>query len=116
MIDVFPLSFIFALGLIYLDKIFSKLGFINLRPSPQTLHTKSVSRLGGLAIFMCLFFISSLSSDSSYSFLSLFLFTSAPIFLVGLIDDFNIIVKPIYRLAVLIPNAALCYFFGNTGI
>ena len=114
MIDIFPLSFILAIFFIYLDRLFSKLGISNLRNTPQTLHEKSVSRFGGAAIFLCLFLITQFSSEPSYSFLKLFLLSSFPIFLVGLVDDLNVIIKPHFRLIVLMISAALCYFLLGT--
>ena len=51
-----PLSFIssilFCIGLMYLDKKAAIAGDINVRKSAQTLHKKSISRFGGVAIYL----------------------------------------------------------------
>ena len=41
-----------CLALIFLDKKAAESGDINLRQTPQTLHQKSVSRFGGVAVVM----------------------------------------------------------------
>ena len=58
MTDIFPVSFLLAFSLIVLEKIRNKFGYLNLRKSIQTLHTKSVSRFGGIAVFGSLIVIS----------------------------------------------------------
>ena len=48
----FILSILFCLGLIDLDKKAAIAGDINVRESAQTLHKKSISRFGGVAIYL----------------------------------------------------------------
>ena len=55
-LDYFPAgfitSFLLCLGLIFLDKKAAASGDVNLRPTPQTLHEKSISRFGGVAVII----------------------------------------------------------------
>ena len=111
MTDIFPISLSVALILIFFDKILTKIGIRNLRSSPQTLHKKSVSRFGGLALFISLFVISFSSQDAEYEFLRQVLLCTSPVFIVGLVDDMQIPIPPLTRLLVLIPSAFLCYYF-----
>ena len=114
MTDIFPISLSVALILIFFDKFLTKSGIRNLRSSPQTLHKKSVSRFGGLALFISLFVISFSSQDAEYEFLRQVLLCTSPVFIVGLVDDMQISISPLTRLLVLIPSAFLCYYFLGT--
>ena len=55
-LDYFPAgfitSFLLCLGLIFLDKQAAQSGDVNIRQTPQTLHQKSISRFGGVAILV----------------------------------------------------------------
>ena len=51
----FLISFLISSLLIYLDKRASKFGDINIRESEHTLHKKSISRFGGVAIYLSTF-------------------------------------------------------------
>ena len=52
----FILSLLFCVGLMYLDKKAAIAGDINVRESAQTLHNKSISRFGGVAIYLSTIF------------------------------------------------------------
>ena len=58
MTDIFPISFLVSILLIFISKVQGKKGIINLRKSPQTLHKKSISRFGGISIFFSLLIVS----------------------------------------------------------
>ena len=107
MIDILPLSFCIGLAFIFINKTISTRWSRNLRNSPQTMHKKSVSRFGGIAVFFSLLIISTISDLEEYSFLREAIFVSSPVFLLGLADDFNIEIKPALRLAVLFRKALL---------
>ena len=92
MTDILPISFTVAIFLILLEKIRNKFGFVNLRKTVQTIHSKSVSRFGGIAIFSSLILISFFSDAQEYSFLRTMLLCVSPIFLLGILDDFIIAV------------------------
>ena len=111
MTDVFPISFIFAILLIFISKLVGKKGIVNIRKSPQTLHKKSVSRFGGIAIFFSLLFVSLIDSSENYRFLRIALFCSSPIFILGILDDFQLEIKPFIRLLIVFPSAFLSYYF-----
>ena len=111
MTDILPISFAVALVLIMIDKIRAKLGKINLRKTIQTLHTKSISRFGGFAIFISLFIVAWFSNIQEYSFLLITLLCLSPIFLLGIIDDLEYEINPIYRLAIVFPSVYLLYYF-----
>jgi len=112
MTDIFPLSLFFCLVLWFLNKNL-KLSFINnLRIGPQTFHKKSISRLGGVAIYFPLLIVSYLDdSTENYEFLRTVLLCTFPIFATGLIDDLKIKVQPINRLFLFIPTPLLLYYF-----
>ena len=94
MIDILPISFFVGCFLIIVEKFRNLKGFKNLRNSIQTIHTKSVSRFGGLGIFLSLFIVSFFSDEEGYDFLRKALLCSSPIFLLGIIDDFNLQINP----------------------
>ena len=113
MTDILPVSFLIGIILIFLDKISVKFGFSNLRKGPQTLHKKSISRFGGIAIFASLLIISILSDVAEYNFTQTLLFCSLPVFMLGIIDDFRVNIPPAIRLLIVFPSAYLMYFFLN---
>ncbi|MAL53459.1 MAG: hypothetical protein CMQ68_05140 [Gammaproteobacteria bacterium] len=110
MIDILPLSFCIGLAFIFINKTISTRWSRNLRNSPQTMHKKSVSRFGGIAVFFSLLIISTISDLEEYTFLREAIFVSSPVFLLGLADDFNIEIKPALRLAVLFMISLLFYY------
>lgn len=111
MIDIFPISFLVGLFLIFIEKIRNRFGFVNIRKSIQTLHSKSVSRFGGIAIFSSLFIIAFFSDAQEYSFLRTALLCVCPIFLLGVLDDFTLTFSPIVRLLLVFPSAFLSYYY-----
>ena len=113
MTDILPISFLIGILLIFLDKISVKFGFSNLRKGPQTLHKKSISRFGGVGIFASLLIISIFSDVPEYDFIQTLLFCSLPVFILGIIDDFQINIQPIIRLLIVFPSAYLMYSFLN---
>lgn len=114
MTDIFPISFLISLLFIFFDKFLSKLGYKNLRDSPQTLHFTSVSRFGGIAIYTSLLIVCLYTSNDAYDFLRNLLLCSIPLFFVGLLDDFRVNISPIFRMVLGIPTAILCYIFLGT--
>ena len=111
MTDILPISFGIALVIIFFEKTFKSFFGTNLRKSPQTLHNKSISRFGGLAVFFSLIIVVFIDGDQNYSFLKTALFCSIPIFILGIFDDFNIRIKPIFRLLLALPSAYLVYHY-----
>ena len=111
MTDVFPISLLFCFLLWFVNKNFKSQFLNNLRASPQTFHKKSTSRLGGIAIYFPLLITGYLiDSAGNYEFLRLALICSMPVFFVGLMDDLNIEMKPVYRLFLLLPSPILFFF------
>ena len=111
---VFLISLFVASSLIFLDMFLVRAGIKNLRESPQTLHKQSVSRFGGIAIFLSLLIASNISDESEYEFLRNLLLCTSPVFLVGFIDDMKISIPPFVRLMLIIPSSLLCYYFLGT--
>ena len=111
MIDIFPISFAVGVFLIIIEKIRNKFGFVNIRESIQTLHSKSVSRFGGIAIFSSLMIISFFSNAEEYSFLKTMLLCVCPIFVLGVLDDFTFNFSPAVRLLLVFPSAFLSYSY-----
>ena len=111
MTDIFPISFLFSIFLIFISKIAGKKGIINMRKSPQTLHIRSVSRFGGIAIFLSLLLVSLIDSSENYQFMRMALYCSSPIFILGILDDLQVEIKPIVRLLIVFPSAFLSYYY-----
>ena len=114
MTDILPISFLIGVFLIFLDKISVKFGISNVRKGPQTLHKKSISRFGGIGIFISLLLVSVFSDIVEYDFIQTLLFCSLPVFVLGIIDDFQISIRPSIRLLIVFPSAYLMYFFLGT--
>ena len=111
MIDILPLSFFIGVGFILLNKYVTAKWNVNLRDSPQTLHPKSISRFGGIAIFLSLLIISFSSDFKEYGLLIDALVVSSPVFFLGLADDLNFKIKPALRLILIFCISSLFYFF-----
>ena len=85
-LDYFPAgfitSFLLCLGLIFLDKKAAASGDVNLRPTPQTLHQKSISRFGGVAVILSMSLVL-IMAGYGWSIFSLFssIIRYTPIFL-----------------------------------
>ena len=111
MTDVFPISLLSCFFLWFANKNFKNKFLINLRASPQTFHKKSTSRLGGIAIFLPLLITAYvIDSSGNYEFLRLALICSIPVFFVGLMDDLNVDMKPVFRLFLLLQSPVLFFF------
>ena len=115
-LDYFPAgfitSFLICLGLIYLDKKAAENGDINLRKTPQTLHQKSVSRFGGVAVVLSMTIVVLMAgfnwSNSLYFQVGVL---SLPAFIIGFIDDLKVNIKPYIRLLSLLPVPIFYYFY-----
>ena len=110
--DIFFITVLICLILWGLNKFFRLSILDNLRNSPQTFHKKSVSRLGGVAIFISLFITSYfLSGDNEeYKMLRLGLASSLPIFLAGIFDDLKMQISPITRILIMIPTPIMFFY------
>ncbi len=111
MTDIFPISLSVAIILVLISKLRVKLGITNIRKGPQNLHKKTTSRFGGIAIFLSLFLVSLTSDVPEYEFLIIFLLCALPVFLLGIIDDFELHIHPLLRLITAIPSAYLMYHY-----
>ena len=114
MIDIFPIAFFISIIFIFFEKFLNHRGIKNLRKSPQTLHNKSISRFGGIGLFVSLIIVSFLDGGTGYQFLRVVLLCSLPIFLLGVLDDLSIFISPTIRLLIVFPSALLAYFFLGT--
>lgn len=108
----FLTSFLACLFLIFLDQKAASSGYKNLRDSPQTLHKKSISRFGGVAIVFSLTFTSLLAGynwENSLYFkvgvVSLF------VFIIGFLDDLKFEIPPWRRLILLLPTPLIFFYF-----
>ena len=108
------ISFLFCVVLIYLDKIAASKGYSNLRKSPQTLHSKSISRFGGVAVTISVLFVSfyqGFTVDNSLFFLAII--CCLPAFFAGYLDDLKINLLPTQRLLMLVPVPILFFYLTN---
>ena len=115
-LDYFPAgfitSFIFCIGLIFLDKKAAESGDINLRNTPQTLHEKSISRFGGVAVILSMSLVLIMAgygwSNSLYFQVGII---SLPAFLIGFLDDLKVVIKPLVRLIFLLPVPIMYFYY-----
>lgn len=114
----FIISLVFCFILIYLDRRASEKGDINVRKSAQTLHKKSVSRFGGVSIYISSFvtvlFTMFAGLEWEYSGTLILFLCCFPAFLVGFLDDLKFKIHPRSRLILLLPVPILFYYY--TGI
>lgn len=115
MTDVLPISITISFLLILLNKYFSSKGLINLRSGPQRFHTESISRFGGVSIYVSLFLVSFILDGGikEYDLLRIILLSSLPAFLIGLIDDLDFYVKPKLRLIFISSTPILLFYFAG---
>lgn len=115
----FFLSFFLCLIFIISSKKIKIFLTDHLHIGPQTFHTKSTPRIGGIAIFsgvcigLCLAFLIKEHFSSNYHLLIL---CSLPVFLAGLLEDFTGKFHPKIRMILLSISAILAFFFLNTKI
>jgi UDP-N-acetylmuramyl pentapeptide phosphotransferase/UDP-N-acetylglucosamine-1-phosphate transferase len=109
----FILSILICLGLMYLDKKAAIAGDINVRESAQTLHKKSISRFGGVAIYLSTIFTTFLFGFDWNSNAFLILVLCLPAFLVGFIDDLKFSLDPRLRIILLLPVPILFFYFAD---
>ena len=107
----FILSILFCIGLMYLDKKAAIAGDINVRESAQTLHTKSISRFGGVAIYLSTILVTYLFGFDWNTDAFFILICCLPAFLVGFIDDLKFSLDPRFRIVLLLPVPILFFYF-----
>ena len=115
-LDYFPAgfitSFLLCLGLIFLDKKAAASGDVNLRPTPQTLHEKSISRFGGVAVIISMTLVLIMAgygwSNSLYFQVGII---TLPAFLIGFLDDLKVNIKPMIRLIFLLPVPIMYFYY-----
>ena len=113
-----PLSFILSVALcaflIFLDRKAASIGDVNIRDSAQTLHKKSISRFGGVAIYLSAIittYIFGFNWANSAAFLVMLF--CLPAFLVGFLDDLKFNIDPKLRMLLLLPVPMLFFYFGG---
>ena len=116
-----PLSFIIStfisLILIYLDQRAARMGDYNIRASVQTLHRESISRFGGVAIYLSTLFTVAVTYYLNFKWpseviISILVFCF-PAFFIGLLNDFKFNMKPTLRLILLVPTPILFFIYGD---
>ena len=107
----FILSILFCVGLIHLDKKAAIAGDINVRESAQTLHKKSISRFGGVAIYLSAIITTYLFGFDLNSNVFWILIFCLPAFSVGFIDDLKFNIDPRIRIILLLPVPILFFYF-----
>ena len=110
---IFAISFLLPLLLcfmfIWLNSQQLWLGNKNLRDQPQTLHKKSVSRYGGIALYVSFFLLGLQHENNEFLILVL---AVLPAFLSGLIDDLGFEIRPIARLFLQLPTPIIIFYLG----
>lgn len=110
-------SLIINLLLIFRHDYDAKKGIKNLRATPQTLHKKSVSRLGGIGIMLSMiivfnFYDSGFLKNFDGSAIAICLIAG----FVGFLDDIGIKIAPMKRLLLLSVAPVLMFFLLNLRI
>ena len=116
-----PLSFLISIFisflLIYLDQRAAKFGDLNIRDSARTLHTNSISRFGGVAIYLStlLTILATYYLEFEWNSINIIIFLGFcfPAFIIGLLDDLKFYMKPSIRLILLIPTPILFFIYGD---
>ena len=112
-LSVFLFSILICLLLILLKPFHIKLSQDNII-GPQKIHDYVIPRIGGIVIFCIFFFIIVLWENSKI--LNYLLFSSLPVFLSGLIEDFTKQVTAKIRLLSTVVSAILCLILVKHGI
>lgn len=81
---------------------------------PQKIHDTAIPRIGGLSIFLIIFFISIFLHESD--FLLYFVIASLPVFLSGFIEDLTKKVSALLRLFFTAISAIICIILTKLGI
>ncbi|MGC8650975.1 MAG: glycosyltransferase family 4 protein, partial [Hydrogenobaculum sp.] len=115
----FIISLLTNLLLIKASKRIAKLITDHLHEGPQKFHKRPTPRLGGVGIFLgfisvCIF-IALNKPDISHHFL-LFLISSIPVFLAGLLEDITRSIPPRARLILISTSAMLAFFLLKADI
>ena len=100
----------------YLDKKAAIAGDINVRKSAQTLHKKSISRFGGVAIYLSTILTAYLFGFGLSSNVFWILIFCLPAFMVGFIDDLKFNIDPRLRIILLIPTPILFFYFAEISV
>tara|TARA_Y100001935_G_C17305022_1_gene511743 strand:+ start:1956 stop:3041 length:1086 start_codon:yes stop_codon:yes gene_type:complete len=116
----FSISFILSFLLIYLDKRAASFGDVNIRESTRTLHNKSISRFGGVAIYLSTFLTIFVTYLLEFQWdaigIIVIMCFCLPAFFIGLLDDLNFYMKPWLRLILLTPAPVLFFVYGDIRI
>jgi len=80
----------------------------------QTSHAKPTPRIGGLAVLAGCMFVWFISRNEARDVLGLIIFSSLPVLIFGLLDDFYFKIPPIFRLAAGALSSILAIVFLET--
>ncbi len=82
----------------------------------QKFHHESTPHVGGLAVFLSFVLGSFLLPIEAQRVLQPILIVSAPVFIIGLIEDFSAKVSPLWRLLFIFLSLSVSFFYLNVGV
>ncbi len=82
----------------------------------QKFHHKPTPHVGGLAVFLSFVLGSFLLPVEAQGVLQPILLVSAPVFIIGLIEDFSTKVSPLWRLLFIFLSLSVSFFYLNVGV
>jgi UDP-N-acetylmuramyl pentapeptide phosphotransferase/UDP-N-acetylglucosamine-1-phosphate transferase len=82
----------------------------------QKFHHQPTPHVGGLAVFLSFVLGSFLLPAEAQSVLQPILLIAAPIFIIGLIEDFSAKVSPLWRLLFIFISLSVGFFYLNVGV
>jgi len=82
----------------------------------QKFHHEPTPHVGGLAVFLSFVLGSFLLPIEAQSVLQPILIVSAPVFIIGLIEDFSAKVSPLWRLLFVFLSLSVSFFYLNVGV
>ena len=82
----------------------------------QKFHHEPTPHVGSLAVFLSFVLGSFLLPIEAQSVLQPILIVSAPVFIIGLIEDFSAKVSPLWRLLFIFLSLSVSFFYLNVGV
>ena len=112
------LLFSIVLSILIVVLAYKKQWFLNQHDldGVQKFHHEPTPHVGGLAVFLSFVLGSFLLPIEAQRVLQPILIVSAPVFIIGLIEDFSAKVSPLWRLLFIFLSLSVSFFYLNVGV